>query len=148
MSELPKPQHVAVIGDPRGPDAARVEAYLRERAAPEACWYAPGELADLDAAVRAGQIRRVLLLRLEDLLEALWEREIELDRWLALGVELHCVESPPPPPAACLAAVAQSWQRWRRRQRRRQLIGGLVLSVLALVAAFALIWLSSGAGAG
>ena len=134
---------MAVVCDRHGNDATAVAAFLQARDAATARWYAPRELDEVDKAVRAGRVRQVVFARLDDVLEGMWDEDISLEHWLAAGVRIELVESPEPAAHTHVQVVFESWQRWRHRHRRRRLVAGVVLSIVAMAAAFVLLYLST-----
>jgi hypothetical protein len=127
---------IAAVCDRKGPDAPRMEAHLQSIGA-AARWYALRDLDDLDVDVCAGRLGRVVFMSASDLLEGIWSGEITYSRWLAAGVTAEFVDSPGTDAAACLATVSQTWDAYGRRQKRRHTAAGLILSVIAIAAAFA-----------
>ena len=132
---------VVAVGDQDGKDAAVMEAFLRAQGATEAPWYLPSDLNDVDRAVCEGRVRRVVFDSLSTLLEGVWNGDIEFSRWLATGTQVDFAEPPGQSTCAHVQAVFESWEQWQRRRRRRQVTAGVILSVVALVAAFVLNWL-------
>lgn len=134
-------ENVAVVSDPLGADAPEMKAYLQAQGIAGAGWYAPRDLNDLDEAVCKGRVRRVVFPHWADLLIAIWNEEIAYETWLAAaGVQVDFGVSPGPAPQAYAQALSQSWADWRRLQRRRQAVAGVLLSAIALVTAFVLVW--------
>lgn len=132
---------VAVVCDNRGGAADDLRDYLQAAGLSEARWYAPRDVDELDAAVRAGAVRQVVFPALADLLEPIWNREIDFEAWLAAGTAIRFAHPPANDPAAYAGALHASWQRWERARRRRQTVAAVVLSLLALAAAFVLVWI-------
>ena len=130
---------IAVVCDRNGDAASAVQAYLQSPNIADAAWFGPRDLDDLDRAVRDGRVRRVIFPRLADMLEGLWNEEIDAAAWLAAGVQIDLADCPA---GACPPTLLKSWQRWRTARRGRRAIAGLVLSVIALAAAFTLTWLA------
>ncbi len=118
---------VAIVGGQRGDGPA----------APDGAWYAADDVGAVERGVRDGHVRRVVFAELDDLLEAVWSRAITLDTWLARGVQVEVAPSISTTDAL-VARLASSWAAWTRRHRRRQLWAGLVLSAVAIAAAFVL----------
>ena len=95
----------------------------------------------LDEYVAAGA--RCIRFRCRaDLLESLWRDEIDVAAWLRAGV---CVEflaegqaaaTSERDDAAWISEIVASWAAHRRRQRRARTIAGVILSIVALAAAY------------
>jgi hypothetical protein len=101
---------------------------------------------DLDGEVCAGRFERVVFADLDALLTAMWDGHVHLDRWCQAGVRLE-LTSPPPNMdhdhwRAIVAQTSASLARWRKEQRRRRIIAGTILSVLALAALAALLFVA------
>lgn len=126
----------AVTGAVCGTGAGRaaVETHLAQWGIEQVKWYTPGELHDLDRDVRRGRVVRVVFGGLPDLLEGIWEEEIELGEW----PEQVAIEFVKPPGERAVQLTAESWQQWRRGHRRRQALAGGIVSALVLAAAFVL----------
>jgi hypothetical protein len=141
----------AVICERHGADAAAAQAFVDARGHRDVRWFAPRDLNDVEDAIEAGRIACVVFVRFEDFLTALWDEELAFERWLSAGVRVGFVHPPDVAPAgvvhadnealddadtALAAAVDANWRRWRRARRRRTIVAGLILSALALAAAF------------
>lgn len=129
---------VAVVCDPHSGDATAAKAFLKANGIVGAQWYTPHDVADVDKAVRAGTIHRVVFLRISDLLEAMWSGDIAADRWSAVGANVDFIESSAQTPTAYAQIAIRSWAYWRRCDRQRQAIAGAAFSALALAITFAL----------
>ena len=134
---------VAVVCEHGGKDRAAMETYLRTHQVTEAHWYARRDLDEVNQAVRSGNVQRVVFPKVSDLLDGLWTCEITFDQWLAAGTRVEFVESPEQNTAAHVKTIFASWEQWRRLHRRRQVVAGIILSIVALAAAFALNWSES-----
>ncbi len=126
---------VAAVCDRDGPDAPRMEAYLRNHGL-EARWHALRDLDDVDREVCAGRAATVVFVHWQGLLEGIWNGEVSFDRWLELRAELRFVESPGESATDYLASVSRAWSAHKRARRRRQMVSGVVLSLIALISAF------------
>ena len=127
-----------------GEEAAKaIKAHLGgDEAASGVRWYTIRKLHDLDRAVRDGRVRHVLLGSLSDLLDGIWEHEIDIDAWIERGVQIELApaagEANSPAAQVSVLTLARgvnkSWQAWRARYRRRSLwTAGLITAfVLAL----------------
>ncbi len=133
---------VVVVGPAQGPDAELVRAHLKGQGGYEPEWLASGDLGDLDRAVRRGSVRCVVFPRLSQLLEALWNEEIDVAAWRAAGVRIDVAEAGASTESGSLAAVLDAWSQFRGARRWRQAVAGVLLSAVALLAAFTLVWLA------
>jgi hypothetical protein len=131
---------VAVVGDEGGPETAAVEQLLRRWNECQVRWYPRRDLDVLDAAVREDHVRCVVFKDVNDLLEEVWEGEVEIDRWLAKGVRVEFAEGLGADATAQADTVIRAWRRWNGRRCRRHVVAAMVLSLLALAAAFAVNW--------
>jgi hypothetical protein len=130
---------IAVVRDRHGADAGTIE----KRLAREACtarWCLPRDLDLIDRDVRERRVSRVIFGQCGDLLAGIWNGDVSFGEWRDTGVQVEFVESPGEDSAALLATVAHAWTRYCRAQRRRRLIAGVILSLIAVGAAFAITW--------
>lgn len=135
--------HTAVVCDRSdAAQAADVRAWLARSAVADACWFAPRDLDDVAAGVADGRITAVVFPRLDDLLAALWGGRLPLDRWRRAGVRIELAVAPSVDLPALLEPLGSSWHAHARRQRRRRIVAGLVLSAVALLAAWILLLLA------
>ncbi|MCK6456505.1 MAG: hypothetical protein L6Q92_08250 [Phycisphaerae bacterium] len=132
-------------GDSAGERAAVVMADGRDRPRAEE-WaqsfgltlesvHAAGELDDLDELVREQRVRHVVFERADDLWRGAWDRQLDLSRWPMDRVRVHFIAPVSPAPEQAIAVV-NAWRSWDASRRRRQMIAGVALSALALLAAF------------
>ncbi|HOA72663.1 MAG TPA: hypothetical protein PL151_16610 [Phycisphaerae bacterium] len=128
---------VAAVCDPSGPHAARMAEYLQARGEP-ARWYAPRDLDDVDREVSAGRLRTAVFVNWRDLLEGIWHGEVTFSRWRAMRIDVQFLDSPGDDAGAQLEVVAQAWADYQQSRRRRRAISGLILSLIAVAAAFVL----------
>lgn len=133
--EQPEATNVATVCDKDSPDAALMEAYMREHGV-TAVRYTLRDLDRLNGDVNEGRIKRVIFVRAEDLLEGIFNDEIRYGRWLTTGTQVELVEPAGTDTAACLAATARAWERHCVKHRRRQVVAGLILGTIAVAAAF------------
>ena len=105
-------------------------------------WFASRDLDDVDAEASAGRATTVVLICWQQLLDGIWNGEVDYPRWLAAGTQVLFVDSPGDDAAACLATLSQAWDRYRATQRRRSAAAGLVLSIIVILAAFTTLWCS------
>lgn len=126
---------IGVICDRGSPDASRMEAFLRAQSL-SGHWYARHDLDDADRDVIAGRLHTVVFLRWQDLLEGIFNGEVSFGRWRDIKVDLRFVEPAGTDDLARLAAVSQAWTAHQRQCRRRRTVSGILLSLIALAAAF------------
>ena len=130
---------VAVVCDRQDHAAALVEAYLRTHGGTDAEWYAPCDADEVDKAVRAGDVRRVVFPTLSAFLAALWDEVLTVEMWQAPGVGIEFADSECAVAPAQVAAILACWQHGRHRRRRQRAMAGLILSALALAAAWTVV---------
>lgn len=124
----------AVLGDRDGPHATAIAAVLPSQGAGDVKWFTLRDAHDLDAAVERGEIARVMLESWDTYIAALHRGALASPRWTSGEIEVHCADLPP---AALLASrTAAAWSAEHRRTRRQRTIAGVVLSAVALAAAF------------
>ncbi len=142
MTAEPEMQ-VAVVCEPGSPDAAAIQTDLQAASVADVAWFAPRDADDLDEQVRAGRVQRVIFARADDFLTALWDRQIDAAAWTEGRVTISFANNPDAPtdltPAAA-KAVAVAWRRWTSVNRRRRIVAGIVLTLIAILTAFALLW--------
>jgi hypothetical protein len=124
---------VAVVCDPRGPYADEVRAWLAQAGLAAAAWYAPRDVDHLAAAVQSGGTRQVVWRTPADLLTAVWDGSVAAEAWLAPDVRLAFIAEAVE--RAALDALLRAWQDAAARRRRGQVVGGVIYSILALLAA-------------
>ncbi len=71
-------ENVAVVCDPRGPDAPAMKTFLEARGLTRTTWHAPRDLDDVDQDVRAGRLAHVVFVRPDDLLDGIFHGEVAL----------------------------------------------------------------------
>jgi hypothetical protein len=126
-------------------DAAKHQAitgYLQSRGLDTAKHFAEKDDDELNAAVIAGEFKRVIFTDLNDLLVTIWKGETQWDRWRSAGTEVTLVNSPPA--ADWLNVVDETYaslNAWRSARRRRQIIAAVILSIVALAAMAVLFYL-------
>jgi len=135
MSEATDTQSIAVIVDDSSTVAA-MQDYLEANGIADARRYALRDIDDVERAIRAGHVKRVVLARLPGFLRAVWERRIDPDAWRNAEVELTFVEETESVNAATAYNLADSWLVWDAYRRRRRTIAGIILSTIATGAAF------------
>ena len=117
-----------------------VTAYLR--ASDEPRTYALRDLDDLGRAIRAGQVDRVEFPTEVMLLASLWDGVLTAEDLRVVKVEL----APPAGGAGVavsLAGLLTAWEAWSRRRRRQRTVAGLILSLVALAAAWGVLALAA-----
>jgi hypothetical protein len=125
---------VAVVCERGGPAAEKVTDYLKAHDLRTAEWFPPEDMDDVDEAVTEGRFRRVIFPDLPTLFDAIWDQEMQFDQWLSAGTTVSFVDGPNG--EATAVVVFESWREWNQRRRRRQIVAGVILSVVAIVAGF------------
>lgn len=133
-----------------GPSEARaLDEILHRHAAWQVVRFAAKDEDELNAELCAGRFEIVVFATLDALLNAIWKGDADIAGWRAAGVRIE-LATPAPGGGDWLAFVAathRSLEIWRARQRRNQVIAASLLSVLALVAAAAiLLWAAPSTG--
>jgi hypothetical protein len=133
---------VAVVGLPADPAGDALRAYVASHVLGEApTWFAPRDLNDLEDAIEAGRFERVVFATPGDFLEAVWNGEIRPAAWRKAGVRVEFAERSAPGDDATRAwSLAERYEAWRARRRQAAIVSAVVLSAIAIAAAFALIW--------
>lgn len=142
MTSASEARCVAVVCDRRDLDARHLARSAVAEAAgdhPDVRRFSSRELHRLYRQLRRGAVRDVVFPSLPDLLEVVWEDEMDLDRLREAGIRLHFVEPLPDDPAGLVRLILESWQRWNRRRRKRRAVAGVVLSAVVLAAVFVLL---------
>jgi len=119
-------------GDARGEAAV---ARLAKELGEQPRLFRARDLNDVQREIERGAIRRVVFARVEDAVEGCWDEQVRLDDWSVAGVTIE-IADPPMQDSAALLRIVGHWGDWNARRRRRQAIGGAVLSVVAIAAAF------------
>lgn len=130
-------------------DRRDLEQYLKDNGLTDAARFLTKDQDDLDDQICAGDFDRVVFLDLPDLLNMIWEHEPKIDQWVesGAGIELVRPESGHSADWLTLAhTVHKSLRGWRKRHRRRQIIAATLLSLIALAAIAALLWVVPAAG--
>ncbi len=128
----------ARVGQPRGASDNSVSYTFGNHIPPDADWYARRDLDEVDRGVREGRVRRVIFPAIDELLTGLMSGEIDAAAWLAAGVRIEFPERPPGDVGELGRVLLEAWQSNARRRRRAQVVAGLILSGIAILAAFIL----------
>ena len=118
--------------------------YLQREGLSDAVRFAPQDDDELDVELSAGRFGRVVFADLDSLLTAVWNNHANLDRWAAAGVRIDLAVSPTGNDSdwrTIVMGAYDSLARHRRRRRRAQVIAAVILSVLAILAVAALLWI-------
>lgn len=97
----------------------------------------PRDLDDVDRIAAAGEVERVVFVRADDLLAGCWDAQIRVDEWPA-EIRIDVLDLPSIDARTFADVVGRSWRRWNQARRRRNAIAGVILSAIAVLAAFAL----------
>lgn len=135
------PPPAVVICDRDDPQAPAVAQYLSQRGV-DARWVAPRDIDDVERDLCARRTRHVIVPSLTLLLRAAYREEIALGVWLEPQTRIDAVTPPPTELRALLVELHESWAAHLKQRRRERMIAGAALSVLALGAAFVLLWLA------
>ncbi len=130
----------AVVCDAGTGLSAQLEHFLAARGLAAAARYAPRDINDVERGIASGAIQHVVFATPTQLLELLWSAELDPDCWRRPELQIEFASAADPAareglPASLLAA----WQQHRRRQRHARIVAGLILSILAIGAAFVLL---------
>jgi len=133
---------VVVICDSHGAAAETVRGYLTARGIGEAAWVGPHDADDVERAIVAGRVRRVIWPDVAAWLAALWGGQIVASHRWPGGLTVEFADVAGPLDASVVRAIATAWDAWHARHRRRRAVAGLILSAVALAAAFAVLTLA------
>lgn len=142
MNDRARATRVAVVCNRQSGAAAGVDAHLQAHGITDAVWYAPSEVDDVDRVVRAGQVARVVFPALSDFLAVLWDEVLTVEAWQAPGMAIEFAEPDNVVPAAQVSAILERWRQWQLRRHRQRAVAGLILSALAVAAAWVLVALT------
>jgi hypothetical protein len=134
MNEPASAAQTAAVESRNGEEPVLRE-YLRARGLEGARIYAPEQFDDVVAAIRNGSIRAVVFADATELGDCLWRDNIDPAAWLLPDVRVEFAR-PPGNADAVSRAIAGSWSRWNRARRRCQALAGLIVSAIALAAAW------------
>ncbi|HWL95672.1 MAG TPA: hypothetical protein VNT79_19295 [Phycisphaerae bacterium] len=114
-------------------------AFNRRRGV-EPVLFQPKDTDDLNDALCAGRFDRVLFWSTDDLLEAIWNNDADLDAWKRAGVEIEILSRAPGQAenlanahVVDLQAVWAGLEKWREERRGAKIIAATVLCVLAIL---------------
>ncbi|MGD8450925.1 MAG: hypothetical protein PVJ57_03830 [Phycisphaerae bacterium] len=127
---------IIIVGGQNDALAASVEELVPAGAAVR--WCAPRDVDEVDRAAREKSASRVIFTQTDVLLGGLWSGTLAVDEWPAGAVRVEVLHPAGAVPAAFVADLVADWGRHRRAQRRRQAVAGVILSAVALAAAFVL----------
>lgn len=119
-------------------DDSALRDYLTAQGLHGAPVYPPTAADNVDAAVTAGAVTHVVFADLPVYLHVLWDGRVDPGAWQRAGVQIDFAESPAP--ADLVRQLPEAWQRWRVAARRRAIVAGVLLSIIAIAAAFTLVW--------
>jgi hypothetical protein len=131
------PANCAVRSAANDDEARALEGYFDSHPSTGVVHFAPKDADALDDDLCAGRFQRVVFVRLDALLSAIWTGHAHLDRWIAAGVQIELADPPSdaePSWLEFIKAMYDSLARWRQKQRRRQIFAAIILSCLALAA--------------
>lgn len=137
----------------RRPECPEAEQIVREFLAQNGAWQAkhflPKDDDEMNTAMMAGEFDRAVFANLDELLEAIWKGEAQVDAWEASGARIELARPPLADDAqwrSMLGEMYLSLRKWRKLQRRRQIIAAIILSCLALASMAVLFLLIPRAG--
>jgi hypothetical protein len=142
MSDRPAATSVALVCNPQSERAPQVEQYLRTHDLGAVTRYAFRDVDHLEQAVRAGTVQRIVFPETADFLGLLWDDLLTPGTWQAPGLCIEFARAEDALTPAQIADVLTAWEAWHRARRRRRAIAGLILSVLAIAAAWILLALA------
>ncbi len=106
--------------------------------------YTLPEARRLSDEIIAGNVQLLLCSNLKLLIQCLWECQIQVDMWRGRGLHIELIDSPFPPGTdiwPVLLDATDAWLAAQRAARRRRIIAGLILSLIAVAACAALMYL-------
>ncbi len=136
MDRLDRIGDVVVICESHGAAAETVRGYLAARGIGQAAWVGPHDADEVERAIVAGRVRRVIWPDVAAWLTALWGGQIVASHWWQGGPTLEFADVAGPLDTSVVRAISAAWDTWHARHRRRRAAAGLILSVAALAAAF------------
>jgi len=120
-----------------------IDAHLADRGVSHATHFLPKDDDDLADALAEERFDCVVFADFDALLSMIWKGDAEMQRWQTLGIRVELATAPDGEPESWQTLTRQmsiSLDRWRARHRRRQVIAALVLSLIALLAVAALLY--------
>jgi hypothetical protein len=139
-----RPESASLTTETHRQAAARVGEDSDRQSTNDLEWYSVRDLDEVDRAVREGRLRRVVFDSMDQLLAGLWSGEIDAEAWVSAGVQVELRATAVHDQCALLRALLASWSVNARRSRRRRVVAGVILSVIAVAAAFVLVWAAGG----
>jgi hypothetical protein len=107
--------------------------------------FAPRDDDQLDARVGAGRYDCVIFATVDDLLDTMWRGRVHLDRWREQGVRVELADPGGARHAdwrVWIDEIERSLAGYRAAQQKREVLAGVLLSVIALLAVAVLYWLN------
>lgn len=138
MTGMPSPRVAVVCVSEDGPRRA-AESYLRAHGIDDVDWYVPRDVDEVDWAVTEGRVGHVIFAEPRDFLDALWSELLTDERWQDGRVQVEFLAPLGNSGPATAASIAGAWACWEGRRRRRRTIAGVMLGVLAVLAACGLV---------
>jgi hypothetical protein len=120
-----------------------IDAHLADHGLSDATHFLPKDDDDLADALREKRFDCVVFADFDALLSMIWKGDAEMQRWRTLGIRVELATAlggEPEDWQALTRRMSASLDRWRARHRRRQVIAALVLSMIALLAVAALLY--------
>ncbi len=120
-----------------------IDKHLAERGLSDATHFLPKDDDDLADALREKRFDCVVFADFDALLSMIWKGEAQMTHWHEIGVRVELASAPDGEFGdwqALARRMCDSFDRWRARHRKRQVIAALILSVIALLAVAALLY--------
>jgi hypothetical protein len=126
---------VIVVCDP---DSTAAQALVQQRRWRQVEWFALRDIDHVNDAVAEGAVQTVVFGGPDEFLRALWDGWLTADQW-GTTVRVEFASSDGVAADVSPAALVTAWRDWQRMRKRRRIFAALVLSLAALLAAFALV---------
>lgn len=130
---------VIVVGDERGGGAAGVQEWLSAAGLTATRWLRPRDVDELPALLAELPQATVVFESLETLALALWNGELDGGAVLANAGRV-CIAGTKAPDDDVAGPLLRAWGEFVGAHRRRRGIAGVILSIVAVAAAFAVLW--------